>query len=691
MANQTVYPYGTGGQTPTSIPIADDLNTKRADVALSAKQGAILGERTSSIDKTPGDDVDEKIEFQDNEGHYVGEINPNGAVFNSVKVKVGNEYVKIGPTSSRVRYLSDVIDNNDMFVQNGKVLTTSGLVDSSGNSVTSYVNIHGVSYIEYENLHAISGNIRPIFLYTEDFVALGAAEVVVDQTDANSGTLDLSAYPTANYAAFTNKSDNDVPLVKMFTDTEKEKDDRNNILVGAYYFAGWSETDFPNIHHTEALISTYKDRKPIWGWLDHGSFRGEGWLITPQIVLGNGSATLSVLNSCLFYEDGQCGIYIREVGCVWDDVTPTLPSLDDTDMTTTTVDISSYANKTVQVGFRLKNHAGEESAIWTINRITVTSGGSTVYDKNYTNHSNFDCEVTDDDVWKPATWTRGYNTLNGYVGTAVNQKDTSVIDKQIVLAKAQGIDYFMLEWFYYDDRSSFNEEASYNEDNHIAVHAFMKSCQKLGFKFALMITNHSPFRIVGLQNWLDAIEYLDREFFHDPSYLVIDNKPVVYVFDKTEYRNAGPANIDNYFISLGWSGHYMLNAQYNNVPNTGAKVEKDISILYDANKQWNITNYIGNHIYNCVTCLTCGWDSRPWAVRPAGYSRATDWYAPDISKWRAHFDWAYRFAKLYNNNHFRAMLICAWNEYGEGSYLSPTKTSSDMLHVIKETVDEHKF
>lgn len=42
MANETIYPFGPGGQTPINIPIADDLVTERADTALSAKQGVVL-------------------------------------------------------------------------------------------------------------------------------------------------------------------------------------------------------------------------------------------------------------------------------------------------------------------------------------------------------------------------------------------------------------------------------------------------------------------------------------------------------------------------------------------------------------------------------------------------------------------------------------------------------------------------
>lgn len=53
MANQTVYPYGTGGSLPASIGIINDLKTGGADKALSAEQGVVLNgkiERLVPID-----------------------------------------------------------------------------------------------------------------------------------------------------------------------------------------------------------------------------------------------------------------------------------------------------------------------------------------------------------------------------------------------------------------------------------------------------------------------------------------------------------------------------------------------------------------------------------------------------------------------------------------------------------------
>lgn len=44
MANETIYPFGQGGQLPSGYPIADDLVTDSAQVALSARQGKMLYE-----------------------------------------------------------------------------------------------------------------------------------------------------------------------------------------------------------------------------------------------------------------------------------------------------------------------------------------------------------------------------------------------------------------------------------------------------------------------------------------------------------------------------------------------------------------------------------------------------------------------------------------------------------------------
>ena len=51
MANNTVYPYGTGGQLPSGIAIVNDLTTGGADKALSAEQGKTLNNIKPTIEE----------------------------------------------------------------------------------------------------------------------------------------------------------------------------------------------------------------------------------------------------------------------------------------------------------------------------------------------------------------------------------------------------------------------------------------------------------------------------------------------------------------------------------------------------------------------------------------------------------------------------------------------------------------
>lgn len=65
MANNTVYPYGTGGQLPSGIAIVNDLTTGGADKALSAEMGKFLGELVKEFPLEFGDVAEDGIFFVD--------------------------------------------------------------------------------------------------------------------------------------------------------------------------------------------------------------------------------------------------------------------------------------------------------------------------------------------------------------------------------------------------------------------------------------------------------------------------------------------------------------------------------------------------------------------------------------------------------------------------------------------------
>ena len=79
MANQTVYPYGTGGSLPSNIGIINDLYTGGADKALSAEQGKILGEAVVELVKDVDDSEDATFYLSDQSGNVLLRIK-NGHV-----------------------------------------------------------------------------------------------------------------------------------------------------------------------------------------------------------------------------------------------------------------------------------------------------------------------------------------------------------------------------------------------------------------------------------------------------------------------------------------------------------------------------------------------------------------------------------------------------------------------------------
>ena len=66
MANQTVYPYGTGGSLPSSVGIVNDLTTGGADKALSAQMGEVLGHRQGELIDATAD-----CEIRDEQGNVL--------------------------------------------------------------------------------------------------------------------------------------------------------------------------------------------------------------------------------------------------------------------------------------------------------------------------------------------------------------------------------------------------------------------------------------------------------------------------------------------------------------------------------------------------------------------------------------------------------------------------------------------
>ena len=208
-------------------------------------------------------------------------------------------------------------------------------------------------------------------------------------------------------------------------------------------------------------------------------------------------------------------------------------------------------------------------------------------------------------------------------------------------------------------------------------------------KFCLLIANHQGYEITGPENWKAAGEAW-LPYLKHPQHVTVDGKPLLLIFNSSGGDKAGFANVQAAARKAGLPGvaiaacgggaietGYTHSTRYNVVPGYAAgSAEHKYAELVDANRRvWG-----GRRDQPCIPTVTAGWDKRPWEG-PTGLNQVAGWYYPDRTP--EQFAGFLRDAIAWMDKHpeqttaERLVLIYAWNEFGEGGYIAPTKGDSD--------------
>lgn len=253
--------------------------------------------------------------------------------------------------------------------------------------------------------------------------------------------------------------------------------------------------------------------------------------------------------------------------------------------------------------------------------------------------------------------------------------DLSIMERQIDLAADNGIDMFVFCWYFADSNEDINIEKIQNNSLHTSIQLFMKAKNKHRMKFAVLIANHQGFEIIGKERWLQTVQFLSDNYFHDPQYLKIDGRPLIQIFS--------PAPAHEFFGDMrdearqkGWKDLYIyscfkfysdadMNGWYNIIEPSAKTSEKrsyDTLVKY-VEKAWR-----WSFNTNVVPIVMAGWDKRPWEKKEASiyYTRGT------AKQFGNHFE---RALDCIETSHPKVplVMIYAWNELGEGGYLVPTR------------------
>lgn len=288
------------------------------------------------------------------------------------------------------------------------------------------------------------------------------------------------------------------------------------------------------------------------------------------------------------------------------------------------------------------------------------------------------------------------------------EKEISVAEKHIDMASAYGIDFFAYDWYWTGSKTKLNHAI----DNHL------KARNKQKLKFCLLWSNNSSV-YSNVEQFTNMVDHWITNYFKDSQYLKIDDKPVVIIFSTQQLRdNAKKIKVSTkelfelargkaiknglkgiYFIAATPANSYWINGyipangydaltayNYHSKGFAGEYTGKEPSSanyteLIDGYKsQWKYILERSTLPY--ILPMSAGWDNRPWGSNtPHDNSTSTpESFKKMLSVGKLMMD-------KYPEKTMRMGIICAWNEFGEGSYIEPTqKWGFKYLEAIKDVL-----
>jgi len=270
---------------------------------------------------------------------------------------------------------------------------------------------------------------------------------------------------------------------------------------------------------------------------------------------------------------------------------------------------------------------------------------------------------------------------------------------QIDLAADAGLYFFSFCWY-------FNtQDLTENRPANNAITLFRNAPNKKRLKFCFLVANHDGYRI-GPQNWLALKEHW-KNAFKDSAYLRVDGKPLIIFFDPSNlvvnFGGAEPlknmlSNFRDEVKAMGFPGAVIAgcpSASANgisgavaagfdalsgyNYHSSGFSSEIATPISNMTNAEANIIwpRFINSGAYY-IPVATLNWDVRPWSSTPltekyfTGFGKSSvESSVKTIKKWILDNPATATKEKL--------GILYAWNEYGEGGWLTPSDILKDSL------------
>lgn len=284
-----------------------------------------------------------------------------------------------------------------------------------------------------------------------------------------------------------------------------------------------------------------------------------------------------------------------------------------------------------------------------------------------------------------------------------------IMQKQIDYCADHGIAFWAFDWYYPEGQ---NKTTPLNN----ALGLYLKAPNRQRVKFCLLVANHQGFRI-GPKDW-DVCCQRWTELFRQPTHLRLDGQPLLIFFSPGELQRAfgGVEGVRKALDSLrakakksglpgvavaactGPGGHlndlarsgYTLLTGYNyNLGWQSGGGSQPFRKLIEGNERI-FEQFAESSPLPYVPVITAGWDRRPWEKGKLPPEKMSVWYPDRTPKLVEEF---MRLGVRWMDKHpdkttpQRLLLIYAWNENGEGGYLTPAaKDGTEYLKAVKRAI-----
>lgn len=316
------------------------------------------------------------------------------------------------------------------------------------------------------------------------------------------------------------------------------------------------------------------------------------------------------------------------------------------------------------------------------------------------------------DGWSGALSTYHFNGLlsGPYQGrqpvTGWQDNSSCAVELQLAWAHKFGIDFFVFDWFY----NAIAPNPGENLNNALQITRALPN--RHGMQYAILYVDGPPF-VVPPASWSSAVDEW-TSYMVDPAYVRVNGKPVLFIINMGPMRDAfgsssavaaalnqlraaaqakglpgvfvvggfgvpeDTSGQDSLFPDLSWvlGDGYDAFSMYN-YPYTPMIVNGMLpfSSLSDAGR-WTWTQCAAKCHVPFIPVAMDGWDPRPWNERAPNGDLV--WYNRTPSDVTTFVSDAIAWANA--NPQVRPeppptpplVLMEAWNELGEGSYLVPT-------------------